>query len=353
LAKHGQWGTVIYKFYRRQERKTMKNTFKSILAAMLTLAITLTSVLTGDPIAAQAKSSKNVEDATNLAGTTITMKSGDIKKVDIQKTYEKSGHTSNETDYYSWESSNDNVVRIIREYGYAALGGDLMIARCALVAEKTGTAVITATDPNGNTVSFTINVTTPKKTAKQLKCRHKWITTKKANCFWPGVKTCKKCKLQKTIARKEHQFVTETEEWTRYKYRFVYQCGVDLCGKEYDLDHVSVCDNWCTAQFDPLDYEGETMKEKEEAAKLAMLQHQAKENHDSRSTRYIQVPTKLVTQDCEVTRCNICEKSLYEINLMEQVNEANRYLTQTELDYGIHGEEYSNPGGFEIIEKAE
>ena len=289
----------------------MKKSFKSILAAMLALAITLTSVLTGDPMTAHAEAAyrKGVEDATNFDGKTITMKPGDIKKVLIDKTYEKSGHISNETDYYSWVSSNDNVVRIIREYGYADLGGNLMIARCALIAEKTGTAVITATDPNGNTVSFTVNVATPKKTATQKACsKHKWITTRKSNCFWPGVKTCKKCKLQKTIARKEHQFVTKTEEWTRYKYRFVYQCGVDLCGKEYDLDHVSVCDNWCTAQFDPLDYEGETMKEKEEAAKLAMLQHQAKEN---------------------------------------------RYLTQTELDYGIHGEEYSNPGGFEIIEKAE
>lgn len=208
----------------------MKNTFKSILAAMLTLAITLTSVLTGDPIAAQAKSSKNVEDATNLAGTTITMKSGDIKKVDIQKTYEKSGHTSNETDYYSWESSNDNVVRIIREYGYAALGGDLMIARCALVAEKTGTAVITATDPNGNTVSFTINVTTPKKTAKQLKCRHKWITTKKANCFWPGVKTCKKCKLQKSIKRTDHKYVNSTVKTTEYDgYEYIIMCSCCDC----------------------------------------------------------------------------------------------------------------------------
>ena len=73
-----------------------------------------------------------------------------------------------------------------------------MIAYCSLVAEKTGTAVITATSWNGNKkISFTINVATPKKTAKQLKCKkHKWVTTRKANCFWPGVKTCKKCKLQ-------------------------------------------------------------------------------------------------------------------------------------------------------------
>lgn len=352
-------GTVIYKFYRRQERKIMKNTFKSILAAMLTLAITLTSVLTGDPMTAHAEATylKGVEDATNLDGTTIAMKPGDIKKVYIQYSATlDDGYvfTDNITHNYRWESSNDNAVRIIREWGHAGLGGNLMIARCALVAEKTGTAIITATNWTGNEkISFTVNVTTPKKTAKQLKCRHKWVTTRKSNCFWPGVKTCKKCKLQKTIARKEHQFVTKTEDWIRYKYRFVYQCGVDLCGKEYDLDHVSVCDNWCTAQFDPLDYEGETMKEKEEAAKLAMLQHQAKENHDSRSTRYIQVPTQSVTTDCEVTKCAICDYYLYDLNLMEQVNEPGRYLTETEADYGIHGEEYSNPGGFEIIEKAE
>lgn len=337
----------------------MKNTFKSILAAMLTLAIMLTSVIAGDPITAHAEAAyrKGTEDATNFDGKTITMKPGDIKKVliDFSATSDD-GYVfkDNVTHNYRWESSNNNVVRIIRSYGYAGLGGNLMIAYCSLVAEKTGTAVITATSWNGNKkISFTIKVATPKKTAKQKTCKHKWITTRKANCFGPGVKTCKKCKLQKTIARKEHQFVTETEEWTRYKYRFVYQCGVDLCGKEYDLDHVSVCDNWCTAEFDPLDYEGETMKEKEEAAKLAMLQHQAKENHNSRSTRYIQVPTQSVTTDCEVTKCAICDYYLYNLNLMEQVNEPGRYLTETEADYGIHGEEYSNPGGFEIIEKAE
>lgn len=336
----------------------MKKSFKHILAAMLTLAITLTSVLTGDPMTAHAEATylKGVEDATNLDGTTIAMKPGDIKKVYIQYSATlDDGYvfTDNVTHNYRWESSDNSVVRIIREWGHG-YAGDLMIARCALIAEKTGTAVITATNWTGSKkISFTVNVTTPKKTAKQLKCRHKWVTTRKSNCFWPGVKTCKKCKLQKTIARKEHQFVTETEEWTRYKYRFVYQCGVDLCGRDDDDAHTLICDNWCTATFDPLDYEGETMKEKEKAAQDALFEHEVKENHHVKSLKYIQVPTKSVTTDCEVTKCAICDYYLYDINLMEQVNEPGRYLTETEADYGIHGEEYSNPGGFEIIEKAE
>ena len=98
----------------------MKNTFKSILAAMLTLAITLTSVLTGDPMTAHAEATylKGVEDATNLDGTTIAMKPGDIKKVYIQYSATlDDGYvfTDNITHNYRWESSNDNVVRIIRE----------------------------------------------------------------------------------------------------------------------------------------------------------------------------------------------------------------------------------------------
>lgn len=99
----------------------MKNTFKSILAAMLTLAITLTSVLTGDPMTAHAEAAyrKGVEDAKNFDGKTITMKPGDIKKVLIDQTLvadDGFSFTDNRTHYYRWESSDDSVVRIIREW---------------------------------------------------------------------------------------------------------------------------------------------------------------------------------------------------------------------------------------------
>ena len=53
-------------------------------------------------------------------------------------------------------------------------------------------------------------------TAKQKKCKHKFTVTKKATCERAGVKTCKKCKLQKSIKRTDHKYVNTTIKTTEY-----------------------------------------------------------------------------------------------------------------------------------------
>lgn len=61
-------------------------------------------------------------------------------------------------------------------------------------------------------IRITIKVTkaASKLTATQKKCRHSWKTTKKATCQRVGTKTCKKCKLQKTIKKTNHKWVNTT-----------------------------------------------------------------------------------------------------------------------------------------------
>ena len=73
----------------------MKTTrkLKTVIAAMLTLAIALTNA-TLDNITAEAKivtyqkDRTGMEDARELNGTTVTMKVGDTKKIDMTDTYD-------------------------------------------------------------------------------------------------------------------------------------------------------------------------------------------------------------------------------------------------------------------------
>lgn len=61
-------------------------------------------------------------------------------------------------------------------------------------------------------IRITIKVTkaASKLTATQKKCKHSWKVTKKATCQRVGTKTCKKCKLQKTIKKTDHKWVATT-----------------------------------------------------------------------------------------------------------------------------------------------
>lgn len=246
--------------------KTTRNlkTIKRIVAAMLTLALVLTGISLDSTTAyAVAKNfawdRTGVESIKDLKDTTVTMKVGDTKSIDY--TIIGKGYEQGMTDYYTWTSSDESVVSMVPEYGFG-YDEQPKLAWYYITAEKAGTATITATHKtSGAMLSFTVKVKAKKMTAKQKKCKHKWWITKSATCLRSGIKTCKKCKLQKVIAKTGHNYDTVTETKTVYPQYAVYYCPD--CGKYFDPYDYGY------------DYDGDRQKNKEadEAAKMAFYGH--------------------------------------------------------------------------------
>ena len=236
---------------------------------------------------------------------------------------------TNETDSYIWTCSDETVVNMKRIYG---LTGDewepyyLSLDYSALRPLEPGTATVSAVNPEDNTtISFTINVKGPKITAKQKSCSHKFKTTTKATCERPGLKTCKKCKLQKLIAEKAHKYITVSEDRQKRIYERVYPCD-------------------CGERFDPSNYGGS-----DKAAYEAYAKHNAscKEHKVNLVWMY-----KIVGQKKWSSKCIICKNCTgYKTNLelMVTVNDPNRKISVTELD--LPGQEENNKylGPFDLI----
>lgn len=309
-------GTVIY--YNREnpfrkEQTIMKTTrkLKTLIATILTLAVALTNA-TLDNITANAstiyqKDRTEMENVGDLADTTVTMQVGDTKKIDF---VEDDGKFQIDlTESNSWSSSDESVVSIRREWGMSIDEKSLELSYLIIKAEKPGTAVITGVnDYAGKTVSFTVNIKAPKVTAKQKKCKHSWKTTKKATCLESGMKTCKKCKLQKVVAKKEHTFATESKEKNDYKYYFVYVCGI--CGEE----------------FSPLEYGSD------EAAKLECGAHEKKYGHDTLDGwQFYEVPVEKETSYKDIQVCETCGYSKMELQIMFDVNDPNKNILIEDL----------------------
>ncbi len=177
-----------------------KKTLRKIIAMMLCLTIAITGITLGDTATANA-ATPGIDNFVN--GGSITMKPGDTKRLLVTD--------SNGTDIstkYKWSSSNNTVVRVSTDF----VDDSVDFTQCVeLAAAGTGTATITGNAKNGlSKVSMTVTVKTPKATAKQKSCKHKWKVTKQATCERVGVKTCKKCKLQKEIKKAAHKYVTTT-----------------------------------------------------------------------------------------------------------------------------------------------
>lgn len=190
-----------------------------LIALVLTLAIMITGIGIGDTVTANTA----VKSDQFVNGGSITMKPGDVKKLLVTD--------SNGTDVvskYNWTVSNKNIVSLYSDF--ADDTKDLM--ECLeIAANKTGTvtingtAIYTSTSPYR--ISMTITVKSAKMTAKQKKCKHVFKTTKKATCQREGVKTCKKCKYQKTITKTSHKYKKTYVESTTYEYlRTRRTCGL-------------------------------------------------------------------------------------------------------------------------------
>lgn len=255
----------------------MKNA-KKIVTLVLTAAIALSGALTS-PITADAvvfnpdgPKSPNLQNIYDIENTTVTMKVGDTKGFELMEHH--GSYSIDKTDAFDWTTSDASVVSLTKTYRPTNPNEVFFFT---LKAEKTGTATITGkTRVTGKTVSFTVTVKGA--SAKQKSCKHTWKTTKKATCLRSGVKTCKKCKLTKTIAKKQHKWDTYDTTITVYDEYEIFMCNGCACeDPELHEYHSSVndfeCENVCGMEFSSRDY-GSV-----EAAKSALRKHARESDH--------------------------------------------------------------------------
>ena len=97
-------------------------------------------------------------------------------------------------------------------------------------------------------------------TKAQKNCKkHAWKTTKKPTCERTGIKTCTKCKLQKSMPKTSHKYETNliTEQVDDEVY-WVLTCTNSSCGHILTCPERpspdSVCVHFCGFQIDARDY---------------------------------------------------------------------------------------------------
>ena len=258
----------------------MKNAKKIVtlaLTAAIALSGALTETITADaaPIVITDPDGPKGDDLANvydLENTTISMKVGETKKLELREY--KSSYSIDQTAWYDWSTSDESIVSLENTYR----PNQDRVWYFTIKAEKTGTTTIIGTnEPTGETISFTVTVKGA--TTKQKSCKHSWKTTKKATCVRSGVKTCKKCKLTKTIAKKQHKWVTYEKTKTvydQYEVFFCNGCTHEDPAVKYEHDTAEafgVCDKPCLAEFSEREY-GSWMN-----AQYALREHAAEECH--------------------------------------------------------------------------
>lgn len=214
--------------------KSKRNTLKSIFSMVLIAAVLITSILTGST--ATVTAATNVTDIVIGDDITtrcdITMKPDDVKKVTV---HDKTGKDIQESFNFKVTEGEGTVINAEDDF----VSNSDYTCCINIIGLKEGSATIvgqrgsTTSSIGREFVEIKVTVKMPKATmtAKQKKCKHKYKVTKKATCERPGIKTCTKCKWQKTIAQKKHVYVTETRPVTRAKYLYyVVECNSPGCG---------------------------------------------------------------------------------------------------------------------------
>ena len=195
----------------------MKNLLKTIITSILTAAILITGISV-DTTTVTAATTKGGEFQN---GGSVTIKPGDSLKLtvtDINHEFRNSEQDNYDiVERYRWSSSDTNVLAVETDLYDEYVGWTNCVV---LVGIGAGTATVTGKDKSGihKDITMTVTVTLPKATAKQKKCKHKYKTTKKATCERTGIKTCKKCKYQKAITKKAHQYVDRKVTVMEYDY---------------------------------------------------------------------------------------------------------------------------------------
>lgn len=195
----------------------MKNLIKTIITTVLVAAIIITSISVDTTVTVTATTTNN----TFQNGGTVTLKPGDSIKLLVTDT-NKEFPDSDKTDYditykYKWFSSDTSVLKVETDM----YDEEESYAECiVLIGVSSGTATVTGKCKSGPhpDITMTVNVTLPKATAKQQRCKHKYKITRKSTCERAGIKTCKKCKFQKTIKKLAHKYVDQEVVLIEYDY---------------------------------------------------------------------------------------------------------------------------------------
>ena len=215
----------------------LKLNAKKIVTLVLTAVITLSGISLNTSVTAHAATA--VSDVQKWG--TITMKPGDTKKVIVK---DKDGKDI--TTQYKWSSSDKSVVKVNMDFVSQSDYTECL----ELIAAGSGTATLTGS-PVGLSYApteLTVTVKMAGPTAKQKKCKHSFKVTKKATCERAGVKTCKKCKLQKSIKMTSHKYVNTTVKTTEYDgFEYIVMCSGCDCpnGSECPSHYGIECDTQC------------------------------------------------------------------------------------------------------------
>lgn len=214
-------------------KRNKKRVFKRIIAAIICTAILMTGISFDGTVDANAAAK------TEKMTRNVTMKPGDVKKLTL---------TDNEgndiIENYKWTSSDANIAEVYTDFVDEYGGYEMCLV---VTAWKPGTVTVTGDCTSiGLDANITITVEQPKATANQKACKHSWKTTKKATCQRTGLKTCKKCKLQKKIKKTSHVYTTVTA-WVPENdgWYHVYQCTGCECTEHEVRDGVERCKNPC------------------------------------------------------------------------------------------------------------
>lgn len=281
----------------------MKHTLKSIVTMVLAAAILVTGIgmdavtvnAANDPYAAY-----NFENLMDMNGSSITIKEGDRKCFEFYKL--DGDFKYNRAEHFEWTSSDEDIVEVF----------NLQWGIITFVGNVAGTAVITGTPENKESderYSFTVTVKGPDMTAKQKKCRHSWKTTKKATCIRTGIKTCKKCRLQKATVMKAHTWKTYEKQVETYDTYIAFYCDACVCEdpqthENHRRNGKIYCDNRCWAEFGTNKY-GSC-----DAAYEALVKHTVECDHrawDLHTCAELPDPDRPITKTVTVTKCTQCD----------------------------------------------
>lgn len=214
----------------------MKNNLKTIITCILITCIMLTGIGLDNVTTVNAATTASYVQKWG----TVTMKPGDTKKVIVTDT-----DGNDITTKYKWTSSDKSIVKVNMDFVSQSDFTECL----ELVAAGSGTATLTGnptgTGYAGTELTVTVKMTGP--TAKQKKCKHSWKITKKATCERAGVKTCKRCKLQKSIKRTAHKYVnTKITETVYDGYEYIVKCSGCDCEGQCPSSKTGVeCDTAC------------------------------------------------------------------------------------------------------------
>lgn len=206
----------------------MKNILKRIITTILVAAVLVTGTNTGGTFTVNAATTASYVQKWG----TVTMKPGDTKKVIVTDT-----DGNDITTKYKWTSSDKSIVKVNMDFVSQSDFTECL----ELIAAGSGTATLTG-NPTGTGyggIELTVTVKMAGPTAKQKKCKHSWKVTKKATCERAGVKTCKRCKLQKSIKRTGHKYVNATIKEIEYDgWELVLKCTGCDCSTD---DEIAKC----------------------------------------------------------------------------------------------------------------